>query len=106
GIDLCKDAQGVHSFSTTRNLAERDRGFSRISWSLGVIGLRVITRTDRRWPQIQTGAWGGHTQSVASTWNRFFAILSSRERKATTATRPPGACTAIAAFNPPSIDSG
>src|SRR5438445_340191 len=72
---------------------------------LGVIGLRVTTRTERSCPQIQTGAWGGQIQSVASTLKRFFAILSSREWKETTPTRPPLASTWMAAFNPFSIAS-
>src|SRR3981081_305890 len=77
GIDVWNDMGWVHNFSATRNFADRARGFSRTSASEGVIGLRVTTRTERWCPQIQTGAWGGQIQSVASTLKRFFAILSS-----------------------------
>src|SRR6202158_3152422 len=76
GIDLWNDMDGVHSFSAIRNFAARARGFFSTSSSEGVIGLRVMTRTERRCPQIQTGAWGGQIQSVASTLNRFFAIFA------------------------------
>src|ERR1700730_7506497 len=100
GIDLWSDMDRGHKFSPTGNFADRARGFSATSVSEGVIGLRVTTRTERWCPQIQTGAWGGQIQSVASTLNRFFAILSSREWKETTPTRPPLASTSIAAFNP------
>src|SRR5438477_228578 len=105
GIDLWNDMDGFHSFSATRNFADRARGFSRTSVSEGVIGLRVTTRTERWCPQRQTGAWGGQIQSFASTLKRFFAILSSREWKETTPTRPPLASTSMAAFNPFSIAS-
>src|SRR6202140_3543537 len=105
GIDLWNDMDGVHSFSAIRNFADRARGFSCTSASEGVMGLRVMTRTERRCPQIQTGAWGGQIQSVASTLNRFFAILSSTEWKETTPTRPPLASTWMAPFNPFSIAS-
>src|SRR4030081_1389843 len=105
GIDLWNDMDGVHSFSAIRNFADRARGCSRTAASEGVIGLRVTTRTERRCPQMQTGAWGGQIQSVASTLNRFFAILSSREWKETTPTRPPLASTSMAAFTPFSIAS-
>src|SRR2546429_32592 len=105
GIDLWNDMDGFHSFSATRNFADRARGFSRTSVSEGVIGLRVTTRTERWCPQMQTGAWGGQIQSFASTLKRFFAILSSREWKETTPTRPPLASTSMAAFNPFSIAS-
>src|SRR5260370_11414924 len=105
GIDLWNDMDGVHNFSAIRNFADRARGFSCTSASEGVIGLRVTTRTERRCPQRQTGAWGGQIQSVASTLNRFFAILSSREWKETTPTRPPLVSTSMAAFNPFSIAS-
>src|SRR4030081_2935631 len=105
GIDLWNVMDGVHIFSAIRNFADRARGFSCTSASEGVIGLRVTTRTERRCPQIQTGAWGGQIQSVASTLNRFFAILSSRDWKETTPTRPPLASTSMAALNPFSIAS-
>src|SRR2546423_15404397 len=48
GIDLWNVIDRVHSFSATRNFADRDRGFSRTSASEAVIGLRVRTRTERR----------------------------------------------------------
>src|ERR1700686_409101 len=105
GIDLWNDIGWVHNFSATRNFADRARGFSRTSASEGVIGLRVTTRTERWCPQIQTGAWGGQIQSVASTLKRFFAILSSWHWKETTPIRPLLASTWMPAFNPFSIAS-
>jgi len=76
-MDLWKNMDGFHSFSATRNFADRARGFSRTSASEGVIGLRVTTRTERWCPQRQTGAWGGQIQSVASTLKQEQARLSA-----------------------------
>src|SRR6266576_6094017 len=46
-------------FSATRRRADRARGLAATSSSEGRTGCRVMTRRVARWPQVQTGCWGG-----------------------------------------------
>src|SRR5216684_7991232 len=90
-------------FSATRNRAERARGLAVTSASDGRTGRRVTMRRVARWPQVQTGCWGGQIQSLDSTLKNDLTKRSSREWKLIVAIRPPGLRIPRAAFSPASI---
>src|SRR6185312_11512290 len=103
GEELCLAAGGVNRtpglmgwegwsqiFSATRSRAERARGLALTSASEGRTARRVTRRRVARWPQVQTGCWGGQVQSVDSTLKNDFTKRSSSEWKLIVAIRPPG----------------
>src|SRR5439155_15794662 len=83
-------AATFQSLSATRRRADRARGFAATSASEGRTGCRVMTRRVARWPQVQTGCWGGQMQSLDSTLKNDLTKRSSREWKLIVAIRPPG----------------
>src|ERR1700694_2481975 len=89
--------------SATLSRAERARGLAVNSASDGRTGRRVTMRRVARWPQVQTGCWGGQIQSLDSTLKNDFTKRSSSEWKLIVAIRPPGLSIPRAAFSPASI---
>src|SRR5437660_12923293 len=90
-------------FSATLNRADRARGLAATSASEGRTGRRVTMRRVARWPQVQTGCWGGQMQSFDSTRKNDFTKRSSNEWKLIVAIRPPGLRIPRAALSPTSI---
>src|SRR5207247_4078451 len=97
------EGAGVGSLSATRRRADRARGLAATSASEGRTGCRVMTRRVARWPQVQTGCWGGQMQSLDSTLKNDLTKRSSREWKLIVAIRPPGLSVERAALSPDSI---
>src|SRR5260221_3146590 len=88
------------SFSATRSLALRARGWRIVSSAAAINGRRETTRKPARCPQTQVGRWGGQMQSRDSRAMYCFTARSSSERKAMTASRPPRRRVLIAASRP------
>src|SRR5579872_961269 len=72
-------ACGLHTFSATRILALRDRGFFSCSKAAGVCGRCVSTLTTSFAPHAHTGKLGGHVHSPSSRRNARFTMRSSSE---------------------------
>src|SRR5438270_5927625 len=56
-----------------------------------------------RWPQVQTGCWGGQMQSLDAMLKNDLTKRSYREWKLFVAIRPPGLSVERAALSPESI---
>src|ERR1051325_2767661 len=72
-------ACGLHTFSATRILALRDRGFLFTSSSEAVTGRPVRIFTTSFAPHAQTGKLGGHVHSPSSRRNARLTMRSSSE---------------------------
>src|SRR5579884_3525287 len=70
-------ACGLHTFSATRNLALRDRGFRCTSSSEAVTGRPVKIFTSSFAPHAHTGKLGGHVHSPSSRRNARLTMRSS-----------------------------
>src|ERR1700737_2582200 len=66
-------------FSATRSRAQPARGLAVTSASEGRTGRRVTIRRVARWPQVQTGCWGGQMRSLDSTLKNDLPSGLSRE---------------------------
>ena len=79
GASLSSYLIKYYSFSATRSLALRERGFSASSVSSGKIGFRLTNRTTGFLPQTQTGSVLGHVHPVARSAKVCLTMRSSRE---------------------------